>query len=324
MKRIYYTLILAVALLAGPSAFAQQPTQYSLFQFNKYAYNHAYNGLDASLSATGVFRKQWLSFPGTPLQLNFNAHLPLEMISSGAGIGVEYDVLGAYRNLSIRGSYSYIIDLEEFGKLSIGASGRFFQKQLDGSLLLTPDGTYEVGVNHNDPNLPVIRETGTAFTVDAAAYYQHEFFEIGVAAINLTQPRLELATDVDIQHPTAFFFMASGRINLNKDFQLEPALLLKTDFVKLQGELSAVVNWRKRFWGGIAFRGYEQNSIDALIFIVGMQVNPNIRINYAYDASIGSLQSYNTGSHEVMVNYNLNKKIGKEIPSKIIYNPRFL
>jgi hypothetical protein len=39
---------------------------------------------------------------------------------------------------------------------------------------------------------------------------------------------------------------------------------------------------------------------------------------------MSGLQEVTDGSHEVMLNFNLNKPIGKGKPPKIIYNPRFL
>lgn len=317
-------ILLLLGLVCSISLQAQQPAQYSLFMFNKYAYNNAYNGLDGSLSITGVFRKQWLNFPGSPLSLNFNAHLPLENISSGVGLGIEYDMLGAYGNLALRGSYSYMLDFKKSGRLSIGVAGRMIQKELDGRRLLTPSGIYESGINHNDPNVPTTRVSGLSFSMDVAVYYQHDWLEVGIAAINLTQPSLQLANDAKILYNRAYFFTASGKVRINQDFILKPSLLVKSDLIKFQPELAIVLDWKDKFFAGVAFRGYNGSSKDAVIFLAGVKWNANFTLAYAYDLSIGSLQGLNSGSHEVVLNYNLNKKIGKEIPSKVIYNPRFL
>lgn len=318
-------LLLSFSLFAATTwSWAQQPAQYSLHMLNKYAYNNAYNGMDESLSLTAVFRKQWVGFAGSPLNVNFSAHLPIEFISSAAGLGVEYDAIGAYKNLSIRGSYSYVLDFGKKGKLSMGVAGRFLQKNLDGSKLLTPTGNYETGIDHNDPNVPTINESGMSFSLDAGLYYKHDFFELGFSAVNLTQPTLTLATDASVTYNRAYFFSASGNIKLSEKFYLHPSFLLKTDFVKFQPEIAAILKWNNNIFGGVAFRGYDKNATDAFIIMAGMHITKNIMLAYSYDISIGSLQSYNSGSHEVVLNYNLNKKIGKEIPAKVIYNPRFL
>lgn len=325
MKGINYILVSMMLFVGATVCWAQQPTQYSLFMLNKYAYNNAYNGLDESLSLTGVFRKQWVGFAGSPLNVNFNAHLPIEYISSGVGLGFEYDAIGAYENVTVRASYSYILDLGKNGKLSIGLGGRLLQKTLDGTKLLTPTGTYEGGINHNDPNVPQGKVSALNFSMDAAVYYKHKFFEVGLAAINLTQPRLTFTSDVGaILYNRAYFLSATGNIKLTEKFYLHPSFLLKTDFVKFQPEIAVILEWNNNIFGGLAFRGYDAAATDALVFMVGMHITKNFTVAYAYDLSIGSLQSFNSGSHEVVLNYNLNKKIGKEIPAKVIYNPRFL
>ena len=246
------------------------------------------------------------------------------MINSGAGIGVEYDVLGAYSNLAIRGSYSYIFDWKEAGRLSVGVAGRFLQNELDGSRLLTPDGNYENGVNHNDPNVPIARELGNSFTFDAGLYYQHDLFEVGIAATHLHQPSLDSISDILVLGNRSYLLMATTSIPINSSFELRPSLLVQTDFIKFQPELAVLLDWKDNVFGGVAFRGYDQTTVDAVIFTVGLKFMEHFTVAYAYDLSIGSLQTYNSGSHEVVLNYNLNKKIGKELPSKIIYNPRFL
>lgn len=324
MKKYLYVLVGLSALLFSQSAQAQQPAQYTMFMFNQYNYNNAYNGLDESLSATAVFRKQWVGFTGTPLNVNFNVHMPIEYINSGIGLGIEYDQIGAYQNMTIKGSYSYILPVAN-GKLSIGLGGRLLQKSLDGTQLLTPQGNYEPGViDHQDPNVPNGKEQGISFSVDFGAYYKHKRFEVGIAAINLTQPTIDLATDASVTYTRAYFLTAAYNININADFVLQPNLLIKTDFVKFQPEIAAILSYKNTFFGGLSFRGYDATSVDAVAFLAGMQITPNIKLAYSYDLSLGSLQGFNSGSHEVMLNYNLNKKIGKEIPAKVIYNPRFL
>jgi hypothetical protein len=58
--------------------------------------------------------------------------------------------------------------------------------------------------------------------------------------------------------------------------------------------------------------------------MAGMKVTQNVTIAYAYDLPISGLSATNLGSHEIMLNYNLNKVFGAGVPPKIIYNPRFL
>ena len=305
---------------------AQQLPQYSMFMLNPYHYNTSYAGLDGSLSATGVFRKQWVDFPGTPLNYNFNTHLPLDFINSGLGLSFEQDIIGAYSNTYAKASYNYIVDVNSKSKLSFGGAFKFMQKTLDGSRLRAPEGDYENGLDHNDNYIPLSRVSNQAYTFDAGIYYKHDKFQIGLAANNLTAPmlRFDASAIQQIQYLRNFVINASYTFNINDDFILEPSVLLKTDMIKYQPELGLILKYQNKFFGGMSYRGYNNMTSDAVVVMAGMQINKNFMLAYAYDFSISGLRNYNSGSHEIVINYNLRKELTKEIPAKIIYNQRFL
>ena len=326
MKYKFTFLFLFGILCLSKNALAQQPAQYSLFMLNKYNYNTAYAGLDKSLSMTGVVRKQWVSFPGSPLTFQFNAHTPIPRINSGIGLGMEYDAIGAERMLRTRLSYNYMINLGK-GVLSLGVAGNFLQRSLDGSILRTPDGDYGSGNNHNDPILGNNTARGNTFTGEVGVYYKHPKFEIGVSAINLQEPVAKLSTNTliqEIKYKRNLFFQAQYHWDVNAQWRISPMLLAKSDIIRTQVDLAATVWYDQRFLGGVGYRGFTANSQDAVFLYIGMQVSKNFLLAYNYDISLNALRTFNSGSHEIVLNYNLNKEMGREIPQKILYNPRFL
>lgn len=292
--------------------------------FNKFVVNSAFSGLDESLSMTGQFRKQWMGFPATPLHFNFNAHMPLIFLKSGVGLGFEYDQLGAAENLRINAAYNYIFDFKDLGQLSCGISIAFLQRSIDGSLILTPEGFYENGVNHNDPLLPVSKTSAQSLALDFSLYYKHRFFEFGISGIQLNEPVAQFTNAFNYTDRRNFFIFAQGNIRLNESFILQPVYLLKTDLNKFQNECSLILEWNEFLSAGLSFRGFETYSVDALSIMAAVRINQHLRVAYAYDISLGSLQNYNSGSHELILNYNLRKEIGHKIPEKVIWNPRFL
>lgn len=327
MKYLYK--VLAVALLfLNITVYAQQPAQYSMYMLNPYQYHTAFAGMDESFSATGVFRKQWVSFPGSPLGFNFNAHMPIEYLRSGVGISMEYDAVGAYANTFAKASYNYIIDFGDKGRLSLGGALRFMQKSLDGSILRAPDGNYEGGLvlGHNDNLIPQGRVSSNAFSADAGVYYKHRKFEAGLTAINLTAPkaRLDVGTLQEIRYMRNFIMSAAYRWDINNDMSLHPSFLVKTDLIKIQPEAGVIFKYQDNFFGGASFRGYNNSTIDAVVLLAGMQINKNLMLAYSYDISVGGLRNFNSGSHEIVLNYNLRRPIGREIQAKVIYNPRYL
>ena len=52
------------------------------------------------------------------------------------------------------------------------------------------------------------------------------------------------------------------------------------------------------FWAGLAYR-YN----DAVAAIAGFQANPQFKVGYSNDFTLSKLQKYNSGSHEIMLNY---------------------
>jgi hypothetical protein len=54
-----------------------------------------------------------------------------------------------------------------------------------------------------------------------------------------------------------------------------------------------------------------------------MRLNTDWTLAYAYDIGLSPLNNVQQGSHELVLKYNLNKKIGYPKALKVIHNPRF-
>lgn len=323
MKLYLYIGILLFFL--GPGhAVAQQASQSSLYFFNKYKYNSAYAGFDRYLSITGSYRTQWLGIARNPVTQSINAHMPMYALNGSVGISIENDLLGATTQLSSSISYNYVHD-SYLGLWSAGVRVGVNQISLDGTLLETPDGIYEDGViNHNDPILPNGKAKGLAPFTSIGGYFIHDLFEVGLSIENIIASKVDLGglgtewnVDPTLNIYGEFFVSFSGVIKFH------PSLFLKTDFKETQLDLSIQAIYDDYLFGGIAWRGYSSNTFDAIILFAGMQLNENWKLGYAYDIPVSALSVISRGSHEVVLNFNLNKSIGLGLPPKTIYNPRF-
>ena len=307
---------------------AQQPPQYSMYMLNKYNFNPAYAGLDNSLSITGVFRKQWVNLESSPVTQNINAHMPFYFLGGGFGINLENDMLGAERNTSASISYNYFVPVGKKSLLSFGIGAGAIQKSLDGSKLRAPDGIYTEPptIDHNDLLIPIGNVSATAPYLNAGVYFYNEKLEVGVAANNLIEPTATLSAEdlVNIKFIRNYFFNFAYSFEIGRDLTIQPSVFAKSDLIQTQLEFSAIVRYNDNIFGGASFRGYNTNSIDAVVFLAGYKLNENFTLAYSYDLTLSGLSDVSKGSHEILLNYNLNKLIGKGIPPKIIYNPRFL
>lgn len=318
----YFTLLFILAVITELSA--QQPVQYSLFMLNPQQWNPAFAGLDRSLSISAGYRKQWSQLPGSPVGQYIGAHLPLYFIGGGLGLQVENDRLGAGRFSSAQLNYSFHRPLGN-SMLALGIGAGIQQRTLDGSLIRTPDGVYEPGSgpNHNDPLLPVGLESGIAPSYHAGVYFQSERFEAGLGVRHLTRPEIALPS-FNFYLERSFFFQLSGHFDLGDKLSVHPALLVRSDAVQTQTDVAALFRFQQNLLIGAGFRGYSNDTGDALIGMAGFQLSENLLLAYAYDATISSLRQVNNGSHEIVLQYNLNRPLAQPRLPRIIYNPRTL
>ncbi len=293
--------------------------------FNQFSYNPAYAGMDNSLSFTGLYRKQWSGLTNSPITQNINVHMPLYILGGGIGINVENDKLGLEQNLLATLSYNFQIPVGKIGILAIGASGGIFQKTLDGSLILTPEGQYEgFTINHNDDlPLPTAESSELTPTFNAGIYFKTESFEAGLSTVNIQEPVIE-GTFFSTTLSRNYFFNAAYQFDLLRTVSVQPSILIKSDFVETQMEASILFKYNDNIFVGGSFRGYNTNTADAVSLIVGLNLSEKIKLAYAYDYTLSDLNLVSNGSHEIMINYNLGREIGKGKLPKIIFNPRYI
>lgn len=315
---------LAFCILLGflPRLTAQQLAQYSLYMLDPLQFNPAYAGLDNSLSITTAYRNQWLNLPGSPVSQRISAHLPIRIISSGIGFNAEIDALGARRYSRFGLDYSFQITRRRT-LWSLGVNARVNQLQLDGRLLRTSTGQYDEPniLLHNDDLLASSLLNNQQLSFGAGLYYQSEKIQGGLSILHFNMPTLEL-NDIDWVLKSQYIVFLRTQLEAFGSWQLLPSLLIRSDGVQTQLDLSALLQHENTIFFGASFRGYNENSRDAVIFLGGLNVSPKITLAYAYDLTLSGLRNTQTGSHEIVLKYNLGKPIGEGIPPPIIYFPR--
>jgi len=327
MRKLYTYLFIVVGCIWTPVLFAQQAPQYSLFLLNPYAYNPAFAGMENTLVATGVYRQQWSSLKGAPETQHLNLHLPLYVISSGIGFKAENDNIGAHRTTRALLTYSFQRELGRNSVLSIGVSGGYMQYALDGGKLRTPEGSYEpAGVFlHNDPLLPEGKlSTGTPL-FEAGIYFQWKDLALSVATQPVFAPALEAgnAGTFRLQPIRHFMTAVSYQFEVGRNLAVKPGVLLKTDIIETQTEISTIIRWRENIFAGASFRGLSSSARDAFVILGGLRLNERTTVAYSFDIPLSALEVANRGSHELLLRYELNKPIGTGKLPPVIYNPRF-
>lgn len=320
----YYTLLLYVCCLGGLSA--QQVPQYSLYALNPYAHNPAYAGLENTLVATGVYRQQWSGLAGAPATQHINAHLPIYAISSGVGLRVENDLIGAHNTTQAALSYSYQLGISRNSQISVGLSAGWMQYSLDGSKLRAPEGTYaEPSFSHNESVLPVGKVQAGAPIFEFGAFFQSKKWDLGLSAQPVFATKIKEKNNgaLAIQPVQHFLLYTAYAIPAGESLVFKPSILVKSDLTETQVEVSALAKWRENTFAGASFRGFGNRSKDAAVLFFGFKINEKTTLAYSFDVSISALSTAQRGSHELLLRYSINKPIGVGKLPPVIYNPRF-
>src|SRR5688500_11248782 len=111
LKKIFFTTALATVFFAVCEA--QQYPVFSQYYFNELVINPGYAGSHVQLSATAMYRNQWVNFPGAPKTFNFSTHTALLKNKIGVGLMVNHDEIGSYKNNHIYASYAYKIHFHD-------------------------------------------------------------------------------------------------------------------------------------------------------------------------------------------------------------------
>ncbi len=325
VRNLLLVITIWVLGVAEP-ALAQQLPQYTQFQFNWLAINPAYTGMSDGIELNGHLRRQWVGLEGSPFNQHVNANMPVPYWYSGVGIAVTNDLLGAERNTRASFSFAYKILRKPAYVLSLGMSLGVAQKSLDGSLLISPDGVYGSGVDHQDGVIPSGTSSGLQPDVGLGAFAKGEGWTAGVSMLNVTKSGYKLdgnESEVQIAGEQHLYGTGSYRYVLTHRMALKAAVLLQSNLKQLQGQASLVLAYDDFVDVGVALRGFNDKSLESLSLVLGAKLSEQLRLGYSYDAGISGLNGVNSGSHEIVLNYRL-KSVYTIKGGKVIYNPRFL
>lgn len=315
-------LFLSFFLVSAATVSAQQLPRYSMPWLDPVQFNPAYAGLDNSLSLTGSYRTQWTGLEGQPVGQRFSAHLPVYYLSSGVGVEVELDEIGARGLNSFGLSYNYQL-VRGSAVWSAGLSVRMLQLSLNGSELRTPDGEYDDPNTfvHNDDLLPTGNLSDGALSFGAGLYYQAENLEGGISARNLNGPVIAFP-GVDYSLERQYHAYLRARFDILSNWEVMPMVYAIAAGPQQQVSVGATLRYDENFFAGAMYRGHSGSTNDALVLTGGLNLSEKLTLAYAFDLTLSELQSVQDGSHEITIKYSLRQRIGAGVPPPRIYYPR--
>ena len=299
MKRVFLFIIALITCTV--SVRAQDDVQLSQYFLGMGYYNPAYAGTTGDLNMLGFFRQQWIGMPQAGTSFFVIADMPLTFGKTNHGIGlvVNTESIGLYQNTKVAFQYAYKQKLFG-GTLSVGLQGGIFNKTFDGTKVYIPESDYH---QLEDEAIPRTSVQAMALDVNAGVYYTHKHFYVGFGATHLTAPEMQFEENAYTYLSTGLNLTGGYNIQFNNPlYELQPSVFLKTDMQTFQADITARMVYNKMFNGGLSWRVNE-----SVVVLLGATFG-RFQVGYAYDFPTTAILKGSSGSHEVLVRYQLKLK----------------
>jgi len=310
---------------------AQQIPQYSQYMRNQYIINPAAAGVYDFVDITMCGRWQWLGFGDEPRTANLSitapvgrpkvSYNPALRISDGPvrnpeiktgkvkhAIGGQFiaDQYGAFRKMQAAGTYALHLPVTKNYNLSFGvrlglSNNSFLSDKAKVLNIVDPTQTYTDNTYTN-----FIANQSSKYIMDLGAglyFYSNKSF-LGIAADQLTKDMVEFGPGTANFNSQYHFNVTGGyKFSLNQDLTLMPSLLVKfmnPAPVSIDGTLQ--LEYKEWLWTGVSYRHEE-----ALIGMVGLNVNQRFKFGYSYDFSLSRFNDFSSGGHEIVVGLMLGR-----------------
>jgi len=293
--------LVAIVALFGSAVSAQQLPQFTQYLYNTVSINPAYAGSREAINVTALHRNQWSGLDGNPTTSTVTIHAPLRNDRIGLGFSYISDELGFESTNYVYGDFSYSLPVNESIKASFGLKAGFTSY-----FLQTPDATDSF-----------FNSTGTQWSPNfgAGIYVSSERWFAGISSPRILNTDLNQGEFQALER-TSYYAIGGVVLDVTPDIKFKPAFISKfTDGAPATYDVSANFLLYDKIWLGATYRFNFADNFGALI---DYQLTKDIRVGYAYDLPTSEFSAFSTGTHEILLIYELG--FGKTGPVK---SPRY-
>lgn len=290
-------IIIIIVIFVSLSVQGQQDPQYTQYMYNMNIVNPAYAGSQEGLVLSFLARTQWVGINDAPRTLTFNAQAPVGK-NVGLGVSVLSDKIGPLSEEHVYADFSYSLQVNDNAKLALGlkAGATFLSAPLAFlNTVNSGDIAFQNNLNEVKPNFGV------------GAYYYTDKYYLGLSLPNLLKTvHFERANGfvsraLEEMH---FFFTGGYVFSFDNDIKFKPSFLVKAAVgAPITVDYSANILFNENIEFGLSYR-YD----DSLSAIFSLNVIKQLRMGYAYDHTFTNLGNFNSGSHEILMTFNLGRE----------------
>ena len=276
------------------NAYSQQIPLSSEYMFNEFMINPAATGSSKFMELRLSGRKQWVGLNGGPSTYNVSIHKLLNNKTMGLGASMFSDNYGPETRNGFKISYSYILPVDVLkSNLAMGLAFHGMQYSLDYSKLIA----YDIG----DPTLQTGVQTVFVPDADFGIYLYNKKYTFGISANQLLSLPINIGSEdySDNSMIRHFYVIGSYLFNISEQVDFEPSFLVKGT---LNTPFQADINFRlivdNNYWASVSYR-----TKSTIVGMIGFNYK-NFVFGYAYDYYFSEIQSFQSGSHEIILGYN--------------------
>lgn len=272
---------------------AQWDPQVSQYWRTKSFFNPSFAAETDTLQASVLHRQQWIGIENAPKTFIVSADMPLRFLGRkhGVGINVTTESIGLFKNTNVGVQYVYKKRWKK-NMLNIGIQGGYTSIGFNASDIHTANQDDLEGLisGTNSQSGKIDGNFGVSWI--GPKYY------VGLSATHLFEPTFDIDENLTSYIARAYYLTAGYNIKLrNPLYELQPSVLVKTDAVVFQCDLTARVVYNKMFNGGISWR-----KDDGFVFLLGITAL-GFDAGYAYDLSTSDISQESRGTHEFFLRY---------------------
>lgn len=262
----------------------------SQYMFNGLILNPAYAGSREAMSISALHKQYLTGINGGPVSQNVCLHTPMKNEKVALGIMADNFTNPVTQFNSIMFNYAYRIWLGG-SRLSMGlrAGAYYYSNNFD-----------KLDLKHGyDPVF--INENGITPNFGAGVYYYNKKYYAGLSVpFFLSKPD---SVGHIVHNIKNYDFILTGAylFDFNENIKIKPAFIFNYSVknIDYQAGLHFIL-FNDLLWLGGAYK--KGREITAMLEV---QINRQLKIGYAYDHSFTDLSTYSSGTHEIMLRYEL-------------------
>ena len=295
-------MVVGLALLTGKGAWAQYDPSFSHYWAMETSFNPAAAGKETKMNVTGAYNMTLSGFENNPKTMYLSADLPMALLGGYHGVGLQVlnDAIGLFSHKTLAVQYANKQRLLG-GTLSVGIQGSMLSESFDGSKVDVEDTS--------DPAFAKSQVNGTGFDLGAGLYYQHRDWYVGVSALHVLAPTIELGETNELEVSRSYYFTGGYNIRLRNPFYtIQTSVLGRSDGAAYRGDVTARLKYTHE--NRVMYAGLSYSPTNSVTALIGGYFH-GVMVGYSYEAYTGGI-SLGNGSHELFVGYQTDINLGKK------------